>query len=120
LRPGPLLGFHVSISGSIDLAVDRAQEMGCTTFQIFTRNPRGWAFRPLDEEQAGLFKQKRKKASFAKVVAHMPYLPNLSASVKPYQKKCRASLTARRDATCAPSMLESSPDSPVTPRRAIR
>ncbi|MEM3941382.1 MAG: endonuclease, partial [Candidatus Bathyarchaeia archaeon] len=31
-----LLGAHVSISGSIDKAVDRAVELGCTTFQIFT------------------------------------------------------------------------------------
>jgi len=66
--------------------------MGCTTFQIFTRNPRQWAFKPLGEEQAHLFKQKRRKAGFEKVVAHMPYLPNLSASDLPYQKKSRESL----------------------------
>lgn len=89
-----MIGFHVSISGSLDLAVDRALEMGCTTFQIFTRNPRGWAFKPLDAEQAALFRQKRSKAGYEKVVAHMPYLPNLAASLKPYQKKSRASLTA--------------------------
>jgi deoxyribonuclease-4 len=94
LRPGPLLGFHVSISGSIDLAVDRSLEMGCTTFQIFTRNPRGWAFKPLEDEQARLFREKRRKAGFERVVAHMPYLPNLAASIKPYQKKSRASLKA--------------------------
>ena len=34
------LGFHVSISGSIDMAVDRALELDCNTFQIFTGNPR--------------------------------------------------------------------------------
>jgi len=68
--------------------------MGCTTFQIFTRNPRGWAFKPLEDEQVKLFKQKRRKAGFEKVVAHMPYLPNLAASVKPYQKKSRDSLKA--------------------------
>jgi deoxyribonuclease IV len=89
-----MLGFHVSISGSIDLAVDRALEMGCTTFQIFTRNPRGWAFKPLDEGQAQLFREKRSKAGYQKVVAHMPYLPNLAASIKPYQKQSRASLRA--------------------------
>ena len=89
-----MLGFHVSISGSIDLAVDRALEMGCTTFQIFTRNPRGWAFKPLDEGQAQLFREKRNKAGYEKVVAHMPYLPNLAASIKPYQKQSRASLRA--------------------------
>lgn len=89
-----MLGFHVSISGSIDLAVDRALEMGCTTFQIFTRNPRGWAFKRLEDEQVELFKQKRSKAGYERVVAHMPYLPNLAASIKPYQKQSRASLKA--------------------------
>jgi len=89
-----MIGFHVSISGSIDQAVDRALEMGCTTFQIFTRNPRGWAFKPLDEGQAQLFREKRGKAGYERVVAHMPYLPNLAASIKPYQKQSRASLKA--------------------------
>ena len=89
-----MVGFHVSISGTIDLSVDRALEMGCTTFQIFTRNPRQWAYKPLVEEQVALFVGKRKKAGFAKVVAHMPYLPNLAAEIKTYQKLSRASLDA--------------------------
>ncbi|MDE0396223.1 MAG: endonuclease, partial [Candidatus Poribacteria bacterium] len=36
------IGCHVSISGSIDMAVDNAVQRGCTAFQMFTRNPRGW------------------------------------------------------------------------------
>ena len=92
MQSGPLLGFHVSISGGIDQSVDRALVIGCTTFQIFTRNPRGWAFKPLDEEEAGLFREKRRKAGYRMVVAHMPYLPNLATSVRAYQKKSRASL----------------------------
>jgi deoxyribonuclease-4 len=86
------LGFHVSIAGSIDLAVDRALEMGCTTFQIFTRNPRGWKFSALREEEATLFIEKRRRAGFPKVVAHMPYLPNLATPVSTFLKKSRASL----------------------------
>lgn len=89
-----MIGFHVSISGSLDLAVDRAVEIGCTTFQIFTRNPRGWAYKALDQEQAQLFREKRKKAGYERVVAHMPYLPNLAAPVKPFQKMSRESLKA--------------------------
>jgi deoxyribonuclease IV len=92
LQDGPLVGFHVSISGSIDLAVDSALAMGCTTFQIFTRNPRQWAFKPLADEQAQSFRGKRKRAGFEKVVAHMPYLPNLAASDALYQKRSRDSL----------------------------
>lgn len=87
------LGFHVSIAGSIHLAVDRALEMGCTTFQIFTRNPRGWRHSPLDREEVSLFVAKRERAGFERVVAHMPYLPNLASPVKPFLKKSRASLT---------------------------
>jgi deoxyribonuclease-4 len=94
LQSKPLLGFHVSISGSLDLAVDRAIELGCTTFQVFTRNPRGWKFSPLDETQAALFARKREKAGFEKIVAHMPYLPNLATSIAEYQRKSRDSLTA--------------------------
>lgn len=88
----PQVGFHVSISGSIDLAVDRALELECTTFQIFTRNPRGWNFKALQDAEATLFREKRKKANFRNVVTHMPYLPNLAASDKSYAKKSRASL----------------------------
>jgi deoxyribonuclease-4 len=86
------LGFHVSISGSIDLAIDRAKESGCTTFQIFTRNPRGWKYKQLDSDEIALFIEKRKKAGFTKVIAHMPYLPNLATPMGDILKKSRASL----------------------------
>jgi deoxyribonuclease IV len=89
---GPQIGFHVSISGSIDMSVDRAVDTGCTTFQIVTRNPRGWNFKPLDDVEVGVFVEKRKKAGFKRVTVHMPYLPNLSASEKLYANKSRASL----------------------------
>jgi len=52
------LGLHVSISGSIDKAVDRAVKLGCNTFQIFTRNPRGWRSRELKPEEAEAFIEK--------------------------------------------------------------
>ncbi|MEM1518432.1 MAG: deoxyribonuclease IV [Halobacteria archaeon] len=77
-----LLGAHVSISGSIDLSVDRALQLSCTTFQIFTRNPRGWKAAKLKKEEIEKFKDKRRKASFDVVVAHMPYLPNIASPNK--------------------------------------
>jgi deoxyribonuclease-4 len=87
-----LLGFHVSISGSIDLAVDRALEADCTAFQMFTRNPRGWKFKPLCEEEVANFVEKRKRAGFERVVVHMPYLPNLASPLKLVARKSRKSL----------------------------
>lgn len=75
------VGMHVSISGSIDRAVDNAVAMGCTAFQIFTRNPRGWAAKPLESGDVTNFKEKlvASKIDRLATVAHMPYLPNLSS-----------------------------------------
>ncbi len=89
---GLLLGFHVSISESLDLAIDRAQELGCTTFQMFTRSPRRWKLGELGVEEVQRFKEKRRKAGFGKVVVHMPYLPNLASPQKATMKMSRASL----------------------------
>ncbi|MDG6915740.1 MAG: deoxyribonuclease IV [Nitrososphaerota archaeon] len=94
MKRGPMIGFHLSIAGSLDQSVDRAVEMGCTTFQIFTRNPRGWAFKPLDGGQVELFRSKRSRAGFERVVGHMPYLANLATSEGEYQRKSRDSLAA--------------------------
>jgi deoxyribonuclease-4 len=87
-----LLGFHVSISESLTLAFDRALEAGCTTFQIFTRNPQRWAFKPLGEESVSNFLRKRSETDFEYIVAHMPYLPNLASPDKTIMKKSRLSL----------------------------
>jgi len=72
------VGVHVSIAGSIDLAVDRAEKAGCDTFQIFSRNPRGWRFKEIPEEVAMEFRRKLALTGISPVVDHMPYLPNLA------------------------------------------
>ncbi|MEN3048005.1 MAG: deoxyribonuclease IV [Candidatus Caldarchaeales archaeon] len=77
-----LLGAHVSIAGSIAKSVERAQELGCTTFQIFTRNPRGWRAGRLKDAEVEEFRRRRKEAGYEVVVAHMPYLPNIASPVK--------------------------------------
>jgi len=88
-----LLGAHVSIAGSIDLAPDRAVELGCTTFQIFTRNPRGWRYKKLGEKETAKFREKSERAGFALVMSHMPYLPNLASPAKLVHSKSVRALT---------------------------
>jgi deoxyribonuclease-4 len=73
------IGFHVSIHGSIDMAVDRAAALGCNTFQVFTRNPRQWNSTELAPETAEAFADKVKNHEMEPVFAHMPYLPNLAS-----------------------------------------
>ena len=75
------IGCHVSISGSIDKAVDNAVERKCSAFQIFTRNPRGWNVKNLTKENINDFKSKLKESKIDRFAtcAHMPYLPNLAS-----------------------------------------
>ncbi|MEM1769622.1 MAG: deoxyribonuclease IV [Nitrososphaerota archaeon] len=87
-----LLGAHVSISGTIDKAVDRAVELKCTTFQIFTRNPRSWKAKKLTDEEVEDFREKMKKYGFRVAVSHMPYLPNISSPQQQTFKKSVKSL----------------------------
>ena len=91
------VGVHVSISGSIDQAVDRAKEEGCDTFQVFTRNPRGWKFADLDLDEVKSFKEKLAKSNLGPVVDHMPYLPNLSCPEDELYEKSTATLLAEVD-----------------------
>jgi deoxyribonuclease-4 len=72
------VGVHVSIAGSIAKSVDRAAALGCTTFQIFSRNPRGWAWKDLNEEDVREFRKRLDKSGIFPPVDHMPYLPNLA------------------------------------------
>ena len=91
------LGVHVSISGSIDLAIDRALERGCETFQMFTRNPRAWKASSLSEGVAKDFMRKLADSGITPAVAHMPYLPNLASPRKDVYEKSVEMLTAEVD-----------------------
>ena len=75
------IGAHVSISGSLDMAIDNAVERECNAFQIFTRNPRSWFAKDLDPVEVKKFKEKLQKSKIDRMAtcAHMPYLPNLSS-----------------------------------------
>lgn len=85
------VGVHVSIAGSIAKAVERAQGIGCDTFQIFSRNPRGWAAKPLVPADVDAFRAGLAASGLAPAVDHMPYLPNLASSNdEPYERSVLA------------------------------
>ncbi|MDP3786436.1 MAG: deoxyribonuclease IV [Candidatus Omnitrophota bacterium] len=81
------LGVHVSIAGHIYEAADRAAQLGCNTFQIFSRNPRGWETTELDPEDAEEFKKRCKSHKISPVVVHIPYLINLCSPEDDLWKK---------------------------------
>ena len=88
------VGVHVSIAGSISLAVTRAAEAGCNTFQIFSRNPRGWGYRELPAEDTAQFREALANSGIFPVFDHMPYLPNLATPREEIYGKSCAALTA--------------------------
>jgi len=87
-----MVGLHVSSAGSLDLAFDRAIELGATTFQMFTRNPNQWKFKPIADETVSSFREKRKRSGFGRIVDHMPYLPNLASPDRSTMKISRYTL----------------------------
>ncbi|MDD4138417.1 MAG: deoxyribonuclease IV, partial [Methanoregula sp.] len=87
------VGVHVSIAGSLDLAVDRAKDAGCDVFQMFSRNPRGWGYQPVSPEVAEAFRAKIRTTGLIPV-DHMPYLPNLASPKPDVWEKSVSALTA--------------------------
>lgn len=88
------LGAHVSISGSLDLAVDRAQALGCECLQIFYGSPRQWRLISYSDEVIARFVRKRRAAHLDPLVAHGAYLVNLATPNREYRRRSVASLLA--------------------------
>jgi deoxyribonuclease-4 len=72
-------GFHISIAGGFSKVVKRATARGCQTIQVFSRNPRGWKYTPLNLGEVAKFKVDIVASGVGPVFVHMPYLPNLAA-----------------------------------------
>jgi deoxyribonuclease-4 len=94
------LGAHMSISGGLHLAIDRAVAAGCGVLQIFTRNSNQWKGKPVSEPDAVLFRDKFATSGLHEIISHDIYLINLAAPPGDTRDK---SLAAFRDEleTCA-------------------
>jgi deoxyribonuclease IV len=87
------LGAHMSISGGIERAVTRGQEVGCEAMQIFTKNSNQWKAKPLTAAEVTAFHDARRAAGIGPVIAHSAYLINLAApDAALYEKSIQASL----------------------------
>ena len=83
----PRVGFHAPIAGGLQNALLKSHAMGCDTVQIFSRNPRGWAARPLSGEEIETFKRVRAETGIDPVVVHANYLINLAAADEVIREK---------------------------------
>lgn len=94
------LGVHVSISGKIYESIDRAEALGCTAMQIFSRNPRQWRQHSVSEEDALEFKRRRRASGVKIVAVHIPYLLNLATPHEPlFQKSIEAYVADLRESS---------------------
>jgi deoxyribonuclease-4 len=89
MRKDLLIGTHVSISGGLHLACRRAEAVGCTTMQIFTKNSSQWEGRPLADDDIENYKTALGKSRIGPVFAHASYLINLGATDAAVLRKSR-------------------------------
>lgn len=75
-----LLGAHLSIAGGVSKAFARAEELGCTAIQIFTKNASQWKSKPLPTKEIEAFASAWENSQVASVTAHDSYLINLAAA----------------------------------------
>jgi deoxyribonuclease-4 len=74
-----LIGAHVSSSGGIHTAIDRAEAIGAESVQVFTQSPRMWRPTNHPPENIERFKERRAEAGIGGVVCHALYLVNLAS-----------------------------------------
>jgi deoxyribonuclease-4 len=91
--PGaPLLGAHESIAGGIHRAVERAESIGATALQVFTKNSNRWEAPPLTREDAENYKTALSKSNIRSVISHDSYLINLCAADPSILEKSRRAM----------------------------
>src|SRR5438105_11647435 len=95
------IGGHVSTSGGIHTAIDRAEAIGAEAAQIFTQSPRAW--RPTNHDPANLerFKERVAEAGIDGVVCHALYLCNLAAPDDAVYEKSVATMRTTMEVACA-------------------
>ncbi|HEY4474615.1 MAG TPA: deoxyribonuclease IV [Candidatus Paceibacterota bacterium] len=76
------VGCHVSIAGGIINAPQRASDLGCEVFQMFTRSPQGGPASKITSEIEKEFKDQMKKHGQEECYIHAPYYINFASSNK--------------------------------------
>lgn len=74
------IGCHLSISKGFYEMGKEAVSINANTIQFFTRNPRGGAAKPIDEEDVRKFKELAKEHGINNLLAHAPYTLNACAA----------------------------------------
>ena len=95
------IGAHLSSSGGIHTAVDRAEAIGAESLQVFTQSPRAW--RPTNHDPANLetFRRRREEVGLRGVLCHALYLCNFAATDDAIYEKSVTALRTTMEVACA-------------------
>lgn len=75
-----LIGCHVSIAGGIQNAPERAHDLGCECFQMFTRSPQGGKAPEITQKILSDFKLQVTSCKLQAVYVHCPYYINFASA----------------------------------------
>ncbi len=81
------IGVHLGTAGGASNAVERAREIGATTFQIFSSSPRMWRAPKVDPQQAARMHELRARHDVGPLVIHTSYLVNVCSQSSEVREK---------------------------------
>jgi deoxyribonuclease IV len=95
------IGAHVSSSGGIHTAIDRAEAIGAASVQVFTQSPRTWRQTNHDPATFERFRERRAEAGIHGVLCHALYLCNFAAPDDAIYEKSVGALRSTMEVACA-------------------
>lgn len=92
------IGAHVKTAGGVDKAIDRAEEIGAETIQIFSGAPQAWRRKNYTEEEVVTYKKRVAETEIAPAFIHGLYLVNLASENPDLLAKSYEALVAEMNA----------------------
>jgi deoxyribonuclease IV len=84
------IGVHLSISGGMHCALEKAHELRIQAVQIFLKNSNRWVARPYTDEEIRLFNDAKSRYPGIAIFAHTGYLINLAGEGDTHKKSIQA------------------------------
>jgi len=81
------IGIHLSTSGGVFRAAERAHAIGANTFQIFSSSPRMWRAQRLEASHCQQMQRLRTEYDCFPLVIHTSYLVNLCSQTELFRRK---------------------------------
>jgi deoxyribonuclease IV len=88
-----LIGAHVSTGGGLPRVIERAEDIGCDSIQIFNQSPRMWRPTRYSDDDFAAFREAMKSSRVEAVAIHAIYLINPATNDKEMRRKSLESLT---------------------------